>query len=151
MRFREIKIEKSRTIKLSDSRSESLSIGSTIELSEDEDNPQEIIEIAHRLLTQELNGWEHEIRQDSLGERLLSAEPPPITTAAQMVDKLSENVSKAQDTIAPEHELEISETIKCPKCGEPMYKKDGKKYYQCTKHWAYPDMLKKGEARDKTK
>ena len=137
MHFREIKLEKSRTLKLSDTRSESLLIGSTIELSEDDDNPQETIEIAHRLLTQQLNGWERDIREDLSGERLLSTEPPPITTAAQMVDKLTENISKTQDTTIQTREPEPSATVICPKCGEQMYKKDGKKYYQCTNNWAY--------------
>jgi hypothetical protein len=30
-----------------------------------------------------------------------------------------------------------------------MLQKEGKEYYMCGKHWGYPDMILKGEVRDK--
>jgi ssDNA-binding Zn-finger/Zn-ribbon topoisomerase 1 len=46
-------------------------------------------------------------------------------------------------------EVDMVETISCPECNELMKKKEGKEYYMCDKHWGYPDMIKKGEVRQK--
>ena len=35
----------------------------------------------------------------------------------------------------------------CPECGEKMLQKEGKEYFQCSKHWAYPRMIERGEVR----
>jgi ssDNA-binding Zn-finger/Zn-ribbon topoisomerase 1 len=46
-------------------------------------------------------------------------------------------------------EVNMIETFSCPECNELMKKKEGKEYYMCDKHWGYPDMIKKGEVRQK--
>ena len=52
----------------------------------------------------------------------------------------------SDDTTTPP---EVTEPLICPKCNEQMVKKEGKDYYLCSKHWGYPDMILKGEVKDK--
>ena len=37
----------------------------------------------------------------------------------------------------------------CPVCGEQMFQKEGKDYYLDSKHWDYPNMIQKGQIKDK--
>ena len=46
--------------------------------------------------------------------------------------------------------LPVTESFICPKCNEVMKKKEGKEYYLCSKHFGYPDMIRKGDVRDRT-
>jgi ssDNA-binding Zn-finger/Zn-ribbon topoisomerase 1 len=61
--------------------------------------------------------------------------------------KSAENLVKQSK--AKQNETELFETFTCPECKEIMKKKEGKEYYICNKHWGYPDMIKKGEVRQK--
>ncbi|OLS27598.1 MAG: hypothetical protein HeimC3_03770 [Candidatus Heimdallarchaeota archaeon LC_3] len=136
MHFQSLNISLSRSINLSDDRTESITIKYEIQIDENEDNPQEVYSSVYRLINLQLNSWERELRQETQKNLFLSSEPPPITTAASMINNVKNNHSKSD------------QEIKCPKCNEVMFQKDGKTYFSCLNgHWGYLEMIKKGEVR----
>ncbi|OLS20706.1 MAG: hypothetical protein HeimC3_39720 [Candidatus Heimdallarchaeota archaeon LC_3] len=63
---------------------------------------------------------------------------PKITNAAEL-----QPPKIVEETVAQQKEFI------CPECKEKMQKKEGKEYYMCKKHWGYPDMIEKGEVRER--
>lgn len=63
------------------------------------------------------------------------------------VSKSAENLVKQSQN--SQNKTELFENFICPECKELMTRKEGKEYFMCNKHWGYPDMIKKGEVRQK--
>lgn len=140
MKFQNIVINLSRTISLSDGRSESINISYNVQLDEESEDPQEVYSSIYRLLNLQLNSWERELRQETQNNLFLSSEPPPVTTAASMMSNDENQMNKVSIPSATE--------ILCPKCNKKMFQKDGKSYFTCpNKHWGYLEMIRKGEVR----
>lgn len=136
MRFQNLNISLSRSIDLSDGRTESITLKYEVKIDENEDNPQEVYSSLYRLINLQLNSWERELRNETQKKLFLTSEPPPITTAASMLNNIKKNTSDS------------NQEIKCPKCNEIMFQKDGKTYFTCPSgHWGYLEMIKKGEVR----
>ena len=118
---------------------------------DDKDDPQDLIQGIKTLLDRHLDAWEQSIR----GNKAFK-EPSPsvvIKTANELVEE-TETVDSVireqveQTTHKTQAESEDQKLI-CPKCNEVMTKKEGKDYYLCSKHWGYPDMIRKGQVREK--
>jgi hypothetical protein len=136
MQFQSLNISSSRSINLSDGKTESITINYVIQIDENEDNPQEVYSSVYRLINLQLNSWERELINETQKKLYLSSEHPPITTAASMINNI-EN-----------YQSESDQEVKCPKCNEIMFQKDGKTYFTCPNgHWGYLEMIKKGEVR----
>ena len=141
MLYRRLDVQMQRTVLISN-RKESLSINYQVEFEEGDEDPQYSYEIVQRIIMQQLDAWEKEMRADPIGERKFSLQPPPITSAMQMLS--AEDEKSKKDT---KDELQKGVKVLCPECGEKMRRIDGKRYYQCSRHWATPEMLQQGEAK----
>ncbi|MHA2365573.1 MAG: hypothetical protein ACXAC7_16570 [Candidatus Hodarchaeales archaeon] len=149
MKIEKVTVRRGRKINLGNYESSNLEIGMDIILG-DGDDPQETINGIHRLLNQHLEVWENQ-QKETIEQR--DNQSQPVEPAIQTADSFLENQEniKSQE-IPPTKITNISKTEKyiCPKCNEVMVQKEGKEYLMCNKHWAYPDMILKGEVRDKT-
>jgi uncharacterized C2H2 Zn-finger protein len=140
MRFQKVVVDLSRSIDLTDGRIESISLSYTVLIDDENEDPQEVYSSVYRLINLQLNSWERELRQEIQKNLFLASEPPPITTAASMIQ--INNKDPKSDLINKDPE------VLCPECGEKMFQKDGKSYFTCVnKHWGYLEMIKKGEVR----
>jgi uncharacterized C2H2 Zn-finger protein len=140
MRFQKVSVDLSRTITLTDGKIESISLSYTVLIDEESEDPQEVYSSVYRLINLQINSWEREIRQEIQKNLFLTSEPPPITTAASMIQ--TNHRDPKSDIINKDPE------VLCPECGEKMFQKDGKSYFTCiNKHWGYLEMIKKGEVR----
>ena len=118
---------------------------------EDNDDPQEVIQGLKNILERHLDSWEQQKR-----EHLSSMEKTQqvsIKTAEELVSEdanIRENIPAQTEVREETKNDEQDQTpLICPKCNEIMVKKEGKDYYLCSKHWGYPDMIKKGQVREK--
>ena len=118
---------------------------------EDKDDPQEVIQGLKNILDRHLDSWEQQKR-----EHLISVDKIQQVSIKTAEELVSEDVNIGENNPA---QIEVVEEAKngeqdqtpliCPKCNEIMVKKEGKDYYLCSKHWGYPDMIKKGQVREK--
>ena len=140
MEYKQLNVSSTRTVQLSDGRTESHTISYIITLTESDEDPQEAYGSVYRTINLQLNAWEKEIRETIDHQVHLSKEVPFIKTAASLLSSSDENEA--------EKEFKQVKTVICPKCKEIMIQKDGKQYYTCPQgHWGYLEMIKKGEVR----
>lgn len=146
---------------LHDQNEHSIEIGLQVEVEPEEDTESVYYSVKNTLEGQ-LDTWEHEVRtieQPSviaIPEMTVEASPPLVTASDMkpMGKRTKKERPKVQYTQKQEEEEEIEQQEKqeefvCPICGEQMMPKEGKDYYLCTKHWGYPDMIKKGNVRER--
>ncbi len=165
MKVQSISVNLGRKI-LHETNEHSIEIALQVDLEPDEDTESVYYSVKNSLEGQ-LDTWEHEIRANdkpniiSIPEMTTiqsSATAPPLIHASEMNPKASK-ISKKQKQNSyqsrkePEEEEEVEQEKQrsyiCPICGDQMLPKDGKEYYLCSKHWGYPDMIKKGNVRDR--
>jgi NADH pyrophosphatase NudC (nudix superfamily) len=139
-------------------REHNLDISLQVSLEPDE-NSESVYYSLKNTLEGQLDAWEHQIKHSNQEPLLTVPEvtytipAPPFVTASEIKPKLQKSRNFTQ-TPAQEKQLleegEINQGVYvCPTCGEQMFPKDGKDYYLCTKHWAYPDMIKKGLVKER--
>lgn len=143
-----------------DQNEHSIEIGLEVDLEPDEDSEAVYYSVKNSLEGQ-IDTWEHEIRTNERPSILTITEiggetMPPLVTASDMTPKATrtrKTPPKAQYKVEQEEIIqeqeEKQESYICPVCGEQMLPKEGKEYYLCGKHWGYPDMIKKGNVRDR--
>ncbi len=118
---------------------------------DDQDDAQDIVQGLKSILDRHLLAWEQKLQ----GKMALGNEPNPVTikTAEELVASTSDEVETRTEPTEPKIEAKTSEeenlNLICPICNEIMVKKEGKDYYLCSKHWGYPDMIRKGQVREK--
>ena len=137
MKIKSISLGLAKTLNLGNYESTRLDLGTVIDLDE-EDSTNSVILDTKQYLTNKLHEWEAEIQLNPQ-PALMSAE----TLAAP--PKIDETPRKSLPTKAKTP----SETLECPLCQKPMYKKEGKEYYLCQKHWGFPAMIKQGKVRER--
>lgn len=160
MKVQALQINLGRKI-LHDQNEHSIEIGLQVDLEPEEDSESVYYSVKSSLEGQ-LDTWEHEIRTNERPSILTLTEMggetmPPLVTASDMKPKATRTRKTPQRTqYQPEQvgkqEQEIvgqQESYICPVCGEQMLPKEGKEYFLCGKHWGYPDMIKKGNVRDR--
>jgi hypothetical protein len=87
------------------------------------------------------------------GENLKTVSEELKSSIEALVDAWEAELKGEESTLKPATELvkkeELEEGFICPKDNEEMKKAEGKEYYLCSKHWGYPDMIRKGEVRER--
>ncbi len=158
MKVQSINVNVGRKI-LHDQNEHSMEIGLQVNIEPDEDSESVYYSLKNTLEGQ-LDDWEHEVRSNQ-EPRLITIpemeinEAPPLVTASDMNPKILKakkeppNEKKIQKEIQEPTEQTNKEDFICPSCGEQMQPKEGKDYYLCTKHWGYPDMIKKGLVKER--
>ena len=147
-----------------DQNEHSIEIGLQVELEPEEDSESVYYSLKNTLEGQ-LDTWEHEIRtiekpillpEMSVTATQASTPTPTLVTASEIkpkITKVKKEPVKKEDTQVKVQEQESVQENQgeyiCPACGEKMLPKDGKDYFLCSKHWAYPDMIKKGIVKDR--
>ena len=160
MKITTIQVNVGRKI-LHDQNEHSIAIGLQVEVEPEEDTESVYYSVKNTLEGQ-LDTWEHQVRtteQPSVVTipELTVTESPPLVTASDIKPK---GRKTKNETLKPQYiqkheeeeeqeQLERQEQFICPTCGEQMMPKEGKDYYLCTKHWGYPDMIKKGNVRER--
>ena len=122
--------------KLYESKKINLEVVVRLEEGENKDSAYE--QIKKDLMTKG-DAWEQELRASCTPKKESNAKKNgvPVITDVQ-------NKSQDQVTI-----IETNGLLVCPQCGEDMFQKEGKDYYVDSKHWGYPDMIRKGQVKDK--
>ena len=148
MKIEKITVTRGKKVNLGNYETENYEISMEVEL-EDQDDAHDIINGLKNILDQKLLNWENTLKLVS--ESANNEIKTEIKTAKSLIDEAEiEEINKKQ--ILPEISSVDSKSEKqyiCPKCNEPMHKKENKEYYLCSKHWGYPDMIEKGEVREK--
>ena len=161
MKIQSINVNVGRKI-LHEQNEHSIEIGLQVNLEPEEDSESAYYSVKN-MLEGQLDSWEHEMRS-SQQPRLITipeisgSDVPPLVTATEIkpkVAKTKKEFKKEQtiqkgdpDNMKPKEE-QFQEEYICPNCGEEMKPKEGKDYYLCTKHWGYPDMIKKGIVKER--
>lgn len=140
MKIKELNLSVTRFVKLSDDFSEKITLEYKTEINSEQEDPTEVFGNISKLIDQQLNAWERELRKKTDREMVFSKTPPPVTSAADLIQP----AVATQQTPKSKEEVLI-----CPICKVPMHKKEGKNYYLCEKHYGYPDMIKRGEVRER--
>ncbi|OLS19083.1 MAG: hypothetical protein HeimC3_47560, partial [Candidatus Heimdallarchaeota archaeon LC_3] len=116
-----------RKINLGNYETKDFQLTAEVELEEGE-SLYDVSNKVRQTLEHQLEGWEMETKGIT----------PKINNASELLPpKIVEETTTKQ-----------SEFV-CPECKEKMQKKEGKEYYMCKKHWGYPDMIEKGEVRER--
>ena len=162
MKVQSISVNLGRKI-LHETNEHSIEIALQVNLEPDEDTESVYYSVKNSLEGQ-LDTWEHEIRTNDKPNiitipELTTTLSPPLVSASEIKPKTSRakgtqarNSNPPRKELEPEgdeEEQEKQDSYICPVCGEQMLPKDGKDYYLCSKHWGYPDMIKKGSVRDR--
>lgn len=147
MKIEKIKVTRGKKVNLGNYESENYELSMEVRL-EDQDEAHDVINGLKNVMDQKLINWENTLKQSSTEPMALKTEIKTADTLIQEND-LSK-IIPVDKTPQKEDTKEIQEQqFICPKCKEPMVKKENKEYYLCSKHWGYPDMIEKGEVRDK--
>ena len=141
MKVEKINVRRGRKLNLGNYESTNLEIGMEVILGEGDD-PRETLNGVYRVLNQHLEAWERD--QTEIFDSPNSPQP-----SVQTADSLLPKTSDENKTVKPTLSTTDDSSLICPKCNEIMTKKEGKDYYVCSNHWGYPDMIKKGQVRDK--
>ena len=142
-----------------DQNENSLEIGLQVNIEPDEDF-ESVYQSLKNALEGQLDTWEFEIKTNERPSvitipEMNEATAPPLVTASEMKPKLAK-VKKENKKITRQeqnNQEEMKQTKQdeyiCPTCGEKMMPKEGKDYFLCSKHWGYPDMINKGQVRER--
>lgn len=158
MKVQSINVNVGRKI-LHDQNEHSIEIGLQVDLEPDEDQESVYYSLKNTLEGQ-LDTWEHEVRTNQQPRVITIPEmdvndAPPLVTASDMKPKITKprkeipKEKSVQKEVQEEQEQVANEVFICPTCGEQMQPKEGKDYFLCTKHWGYPDMIKKGMVKER--
>ena len=150
MKITKVSVQRGKRIILDEQREESYEIQIDAQVGE-QDDPQELVHSLKSVLDKHLASWEFELQgKKSTGQQQGKV---VIQTANDLITSANDNENKEQEQIMTETKQEqfeeVSGSLVCPKCNEVMTKKEGKDYYLCSKHWGYPDMIRKGQVREK--
>ena len=161
MKIQSINVNVGRKI-LHDQNEHSIEIGLQDDLEPEEDS-ESVYYSVKNMLEGQLDSWEHEMRSTQQ-PRLITipeigaSDAPPLITATEIKPKaIKAKKEYKKEPYTQKHEPEPVKTQEeenlegyiCPNCGEEMKPKEGKDYYLCTKHWGYPDMIKKGIVKER--
>ena len=149
MNIDKITVTRGKKVNLGNYETENYEISMSVEL-ESQDEPHDVINGIKTILDKKLSVWENSLKNPSIKKP--SEQITEIKTADQLIEYTDEVVNEYKDQEIHSQDLEFSSDTKsfvCPKCKEPMVQKEGKSYYLCSKHWGYPDMILKGEVREK--
>ncbi|OLS21269.1 MAG: hypothetical protein HeimC3_36490 [Candidatus Heimdallarchaeota archaeon LC_3] len=127
MQIKKVTVGISRKINLGNYETKDFQITAEVELEEGE-NLFDVSNKVRQSIEHQLEGWE----MDTKGIT------PKIANAAELL-----HPKVVEETITKQSEYV------CPLCKDTMQKKEGKEYYMCKKHWGYPDMIEKGEVRER--
>ena len=157
MKVQNLQVNISRKV-LHEQNEQSMELGLQVALEPDED-PESVYYSLKNMLEGKLDTWEHEIRTNERPRivtipEMQENEAPPLITASQMAPKIARKRKEEPKVsytpkIEQQEEEQGQEEYICPVCGEEMKPKEGKSYLLCSKHWAYPDMIRKGEAKER--
>jgi hypothetical protein len=67
----------------------------------------------------------------------------------EKIQKELENWEVETKSKSPLTQHEKSEDLICPTCNEVMKAVSGKNYFLCSKHYGYPDQIRKGEVKER--
>ncbi|OLS19201.1 MAG: hypothetical protein HeimC3_46870 [Candidatus Heimdallarchaeota archaeon LC_3] len=127
MQIKKVAVGISRKINLGNYETKDFQITAEAELEEGES----LFDASNKVrqsIEHQLEGWEMETKGIT----------PKITNAEELL-----TLKIVDETVTQQSEFV------CPECKEKMQKKEGKEYYVCQKHWGYPDMIEKGEVRER--
>lgn len=152
MKIEKISITRGKKVNLGNYETELFEITMEVQLDTSKDEPHDVINGIKKILDQKLIAWEQSIKNTKQNTHSTENELTSITTADKLINEPEiEPKNTSNETIKPldSNKEPASSQFICPKCKEPMKKKEGKDYYLCSSHWGYPDMIKKGEVREK--
>ena len=132
MKVQKVKIGIGRSINKKNNEMENINVEMEAQL-ENED-PHDVFQTLKLVLSKQIDAWESEWRPV---ESAIEKKPPPTI----------EGDSAPLESVALE--APAVEQLVCPICKETMKPVEGKGYYLCSKHYGYPDKIKKGEVRDR--
>ena len=147
LKIEKIKVTRGKKVNLGNYESESYELSMEVAL-EDQDEAHDVINGLKNIIDQKLINWENTIKQAAKSTTLTTE----IKTADALIQKNDKPEKNSVDKVPqeqPSQDGQAKEQFICPKCKEPMVKKENKEYFLCSKHWGYPDMIEKGEVRDK--
>ena len=153
-----IKVNAGRRV-VQDQNENSLEIGLQVNIEPDEDY-ESVYQSLKNALEGQLDTWEFEVKTNEKPSvitipEMNEATAPPLVTASEMkpkIKKAKKENTKTKKEVTDYQGQEGEENkgeYTCPTCGEKMKPKEGKEYYLCTKHWGYPDMIQKGQVRER--
>lgn len=156
MEVNQLSLKIGRKINLGNLEGRSLEIGMIINMTAG-DNVEQQYHSLKASLESQLDAWEHETRIKATGgsfEELMT--PPPLRPASKSIPKSGHIKPKVlqqfpltkTDSSRMKNQISPSGFL-CPVCNDPMHQKEGKEYFLCTKHWGYPNQIKKGIVKDR--
>ena len=145
MKIEKVSVSRGKKVNLGNYETENYEISMQVEL-EAEDDVHDIINGLKNIIDQKLENWEITLKQSAGLIKNVD-----LTTDIKTADTLIKESESANIEIPSESQNSdpVEKKYICPKCKEPMHKKENKDYYLCSKHWGYPDMIEKGEVREK--
>ncbi|MHA1984554.1 MAG: hypothetical protein ACW967_09385 [Candidatus Hodarchaeales archaeon] len=85
-------------------------------------------------------------------EAKLGETDDPLEIFLELKEKIQKELEKWEEELKSKQfplQKEKSEDLLCPTCNEVMKAVSGKNYFLCSKHYGYPEQIKKGEVKER--